>query len=184
MIDYGKLQFEVPKGVKYPESWIEGKRTERMFLDICKMNGYEVKKSEDYNDIYQHFDFYITKNSKTWRVDVKNEKKLNRWDDKSDKEIQWLELKGITGYGGWLYGKSDFIAFKYGESFILAKRKDLLDLTLKLREVDENSNPVFCKSKEKKLYQTLQRDGRQDEVILVKMEDIKTLKFKELKEKI
>ena len=182
MVEYDKLQFKVPKSVRFPESWIEGKRTERMFLDICKMNGYGVKKSEDYNDIYQHFDFYITKNGKSWRVDVKNEKKVNRWDDRTDKEIQWMELKGITGYNGWLYGKSDFIAFKYDKTFILSKREQLLNLTLKLRKVGTNGQPIFCKSNKKELYQTLQRDGRKDEVVLMKMDDIKTLKFKELKE--
>lgn len=183
MIDYNKLQFKIPKSVKFPESWIEGKRTERMFLDICEMNGFGVKKSEEYNDIYQHFDFYITKNNKTRRVDVKNEKKINRYDDKPNKEIQWLELKNVRGYNGWLYGEADYIAFKYGRSFILVEREDLLNLALKLQKLDENGQPVFCNSNKKKLYETLQRDNRKDEVILVKTDDIKTLKTKILIEK-
>ena len=77
MIDYDKLEFEIPKKVKYPDSWVEGKRAEKMFLDICEMNGFGVEKSETYNDIHHHYDFYITKNGKKRRVDVKNEKKIN-----------------------------------------------------------------------------------------------------------
>ena len=182
MIDYDKLKFEIPEGVKYPESYVEGKRTERRFLDYCENNGFIVRKAETYNDIYQHFDFYVkNKNGVEVRIDVKSEKKLNRWDAKTNKEIQWLELKGVKGHEGWLYGKAHYIAFKYGTVFIIAKTKDLLELTLKLRKLDSNGKPIICTSDDKKMYETLQRDDRKDEVVLVKTDDIKTLKYDVLK---
>lgn len=173
MIDYDKLQFNIPSNVKYKNSYLEGKRTEKLFLDICESNNYNCEKSDDYNDIYQHFDFkvIINNNVKT-RIDVKSEKRLNRNDKNISEDIQWLELKGVSGYDGWLYGKSTHIAFRMKYKFLIFKRKDLLEFALKNRKYDSNNNPIFCKSDNKQFYETLQRDGKQDEVVLVKISDL------------
>lgn len=40
-----------------------------------------------------------------------------------------LELKGVSGYAGWLYGEADYIAFEKDRGgFMVFKRSDLADL--------------------------------------------------------
>ena len=82
----------------------------------------------------------------TWATDDEN--RLDKWDLAVDNGVNapmrfdvktvklggpsgslLLELKGVSGYAGWLYGEADFIAFERDRGgFVVFKRSDLADL--------------------------------------------------------
>jgi hypothetical protein len=134
----------------------EGKEKEVMFADLFSSYSLSDKKT----DIIEHYDLTIGNT----RIDVKGLKKVNRWDNEVNENIHWVEIKGITGHLGWLYGEADYFAFETFDYWILVSKIKLQEL-IKTRTIKEWV-------KEKELYKLYQRPNKQDVITLVKTIDI------------
>jgi hypothetical protein len=134
----------------------EGKEKEVMFADL--FSSYSL--SDKNTDIIKHYDLTIG----NIRIDVKGLKKVNRWDNEVNENIHWVEIKGITGHLGWLYGEADYFAFETFDYWILVGKDKLQDL-IKTRTIKEWV-------KEKELYKLYQRPNKKDVITLVKTIDL------------
>lgn len=134
----------------------EGKSKELLFANL--FSSYTL--SDKNTDIIKHYDVTIG----NIRIDVKGLKKVNRWDDDVNENIHWIEIKGITGHLGWLYGEADFFAFETFDYWILVNKERLQEF-VKTRTVKE-----WVKDKE--LYKLYQRPNREDVITLVKTIDL------------
>ena len=114
------------------EFYKKGLIDESFVMDAVKHTlGGEVEKSSRKEDVKDHIDFWWDSPKKgRIGIDVKGIKKNSRNDKKPDDTIQWLELQGVTGYPGWLYGKAEYIAFRTFTKIIFVKRDRLLSFTI------------------------------------------------------
>lgn len=93
-----------------------GKLVEDKFKELFA-NSIEANKTEN---IYEHWDIKIP-----IKVDVKGLKKIFRSDVSTNEDFHWIELKGITGKLGWLYGDADYFAFETELYFIIVEKFNL-----------------------------------------------------------
>jgi len=101
-----------------------GERAVKNFTKICKRKNYTIQKANTKQDIYEHWDWKILSPQSTSFVDLKAIKD-------NDPNITYLEFIGISGYDGWLCGRSTHIVFEQEEGFIYLKTPDLLNWALK-----------------------------------------------------
>jgi hypothetical protein len=82
----------------------------------------------------------------------------------------WVEFKNVNGDAGWMYGKAEYIAFDMPEmgGFVMVRTNELRNLCEAIVE------PVFVTKQEatRKFYQ---RDGRQDVISRLELQDLQTL---------
>lgn len=138
------------------EFYKKGLIDESFVMDAVKHTlGGEVEKSSRFEDVRDHIDFWWDSPKKgRIGIDVKGIKKNSRSDKKPDDTIQWLELQGVTGYPGWLYGKAEYIAFRTFTKIIFVKREKLLSFALEKVEgketVYDTPNECYVPYKRKK----------------------------------
>lgn len=149
---------EMDMSVKYDitDYLNEGKSKELLFANL--FSTYTL--SDKNTDIIKHYDVTIG----NIRIDVKGLKKVNRWDNDVNENIHWIEIKGITGHKGWLYGEADYFAFETFDYWILVSKERLQEF-IKTRTIKE-----WVKDKE--LYKLYQRPNREDVITLVKTIDL------------
>ena len=149
-----------------------GQDAEDLFVSMAKERHIEVKEATDEENIYEHWDFKLTKGKVSHKVDVKGMKRTDRSQKQEDSTI-YIEFKNNYGDKGWIYSKADQIAFQVAEGFIIVSRKALLKHVKKLvgpkpkvRDSVNNKHPyilytrkkqwkkddVFCIIKKKDLY--------------------------------
>ncbi len=152
----------------YKDSYIEGNISENLFVSVAENNGFLVKESSKNDNIFNHIDFYLTKDNIKISFDVKGQKRKNRHDKNKSNEIVWVELKNVKGKNGWLYGKQDYVAFEFDNEFIIVKREHLKKYIEKT--IDFSSplvkNPSMAY---KKLYQ---RKNRKDLITIINKSDL------------
>ena len=83
-------------------------------------------------------------------------------DKKLDDSINWVEIMNVRGDLGWLYGKSEYIAFRTFTDILFVKLKKLQVYT---EEKIKGKSLVFTNPKD--FYVPYQRYGRKDMVIKV-----------------
>ena len=99
------------------------------------------------------------------KIEVKSTKSPKRG-KRPDISILFIELKCVGGYPGWIYGKSDVIAFQIRNNFVIFNRLNLL------KYVEENIPKMkICKKGGIKgtLYR---RRNRNDLVAIFDMETV------------
>ena len=141
-----------------------GSQTEKMFEDACSEIGYQCRKTDAQTDMYEHIDYFITRDNQTeTSVDVKGGNHPN---------CIWVEFKNVNGYDGWLYGKAQYIAFDMPEEqgFVVVSRVQLLEYC------DEVIEKIFVDKKNatRKLY-TRADYGRKDVISRLELQDLKKL---------
>ena len=149
-------------------SWQEFKARAKIIEENFAKNLTNPKWANDFQDMHEHWDVEGTLDGKLLKFDVKGMKKVNRWDNKKQDDIAWVEGTNVRGKPGWVKGKADYIVFERLDYWLLVWREDLLNLVnLKLKENN------FQKGKG--VYQIYQRDGRQDKITMVPFEDIEKI---------
>lgn len=133
-----------------------GKKVEDEFSKLFK----EAVPTTKEEDIKGHVDLKITIG-----VDVKGLKKINRSDQEVNEHIHWVEIKGITGHNGWLYGEADFFAFEIKDYWIVVTKEDLQKfIASKCKDKIRVEKP--------ELYKLYQRKERKDLITLVTSYDL------------
>jgi len=157
---------------------IEGHSAEDLFEKVAEKKGYLVKRSSKEENMHKHIDMFLegkdaaSKKSKEVSVDIKARKRTSRRDKKFNDEWIWVELKNVQGKNGWIYGEADFIVFEREEDFIVASRKNIIELIDSKVRFDLGFVDRAYQAK----YQVYQRKGRRDQITQVKMSDILKLK--------
>lgn len=112
-------------------------------------------------NINEHIDFFVDGIS----IDVKEEKKLNRYDKTTSGEVIWLEFKNVHGKKGWMCSDVQKIAFQSKGSFYIFDRQTLLDFTRHFIE----QGVIYKLKQYRKLYR---RPLRKDLLTYVYLKDI------------
>jgi hypothetical protein len=154
-----------------------GEKAEGLFMEMARQSGWQASPSSKDENIDEHWDFRISKDTENFKVEVKSAKRISRNDSETQFEYTWVEIHGVRPKDtGWLFGKADLIAFEEESAFIFVKRLDLLAV------VNKKVNLV-AKVRDPKdaLYKIYTRDGRRDKLTLVRTSDIEEIKFMEWK---
>jgi hypothetical protein len=148
------------------QNQISGECAESKFEKLANKKGLKVKKANK-SQQFAHIDFIlIDKKNTTHLVDVKARKKVSRTSSSFSDDLVWIEFKNVSGNEGWLYGASDFIAFERESDFVIVPRANLVNLCENL--VTQKRVSVSSEA----LYSKYTRNGRKDELSLIKMQDI------------
>lgn len=142
---------------RWKYSFKEGDKAEQVFSDLMIERGFTCIKSNKYDDIHKHIDFYINGDG----VDVKGNRHL---------DCIWLELTNVRGYKGWLKGEAKYIVFDIKElnAFCFFYREDLLEALRGINQVAKDKTEFY------KLYR---REGRLDVLVKVHYDYIKHLEL-------
>ena len=152
-----------------------GEKAEHLFIILAVKLGWKISASSKDENIDEHWDYLIEKETNALRVEVKSRKRISRSDNGLQSDLTWIEIHGVRPKETvWLFGKADLIAFEKEKSFILVKRMDLLAL------VNKKVNLV-AKVRDPKdaLYKIYTRSGRKDKLTLLPSKDIEEIKFME-----
>tara|TARA_R110000868_G_scaffold253987_1_gene510619 strand:- start:84 stop:587 length:504 start_codon:yes stop_codon:yes gene_type:complete len=140
-----------------------GKNGELNFIKACKLNGIEVIKSSDNQDIYNHIDFFIYGKG----IDIKGYKKSHT------QGFIIVEFKNVNGYSGSCSkeSKCEWIAFQFQSCFWIVRKNELLNYCRQevKNEYVESFNDCY-----KKLYT---RKNRKDLMTKLSLSDLKTFNF-------
>ena len=141
--------------------YINGLKDENFVMEAVQNTlGGKCEKSTPKEDRFQHVDFWWDSPKKgRIGIDVKGIKKKNRNDSEYDDTIHWIEIKNVNGENGWIYGNSEYIAFRTNTKIIFVKNTVLQKLSedkVVLKDL-VFKNPKEC-------YVPYQRWGRKDVV--------------------
>jgi hypothetical protein len=151
-----------------------GERAENLFILLAVRMGWKVSASSSKENIHDHWDYLIEKETDSFKVEVKSKKRIQRSEDSSQNDFIWVELQNVRGEPGWLFGKADLIAFEKEKTFLIVKKPDLL------KTVNQKVNLVAkVKTPKDALYKIYKREGRKDKLTLLPMKDIEEIKFME-----
>ena len=134
----------------------EGRAKEIEFAELFD----EYTLSNEIQNVIGHWDLKLGK----FKIDVKALKKINRKDDNKNENIHWIEIKGITGELGWLYGQADFFAFETIDYWIVVEKNRLQNF------IKDKTIKEFVEVPT--LYKLYNRKDRQDVLTLVKTIDL------------
>lgn len=127
-----------------------GYTAEQLYRRLAIDHGFMVTDSTSDQDRIEHWDWMLIKKGR-FKVEVKAMKKANG--SPPQDKFTWIELQGITGYPGWIYGKADVVAFQERKWFRNVKRVALVRI---VEEYMKIANPLIYT-----------RRGRQDKAILM-----------------
>ena len=105
-----------------------GTAVENLLVEEGLQRGYTVKPSSEKQNMYDHIDLILTKGDKKFTVDVKARRTGTDKSKGFDDLWTVVEFKNTMGDSGWLYSKSDYIAFERKEDFVFADTKQLRDM--------------------------------------------------------
>ena len=149
-------------------SWKEFRERAKIVEESFAKNLIDPIWANDYENMYEHWDVKGTLENKLLKFDVKGMKKVNRWDNKKQDDIAWVEGTNVRGKPGWVKGKADYIVFERNEYWLLVNRQELLNhIQDKLKEKGYETG--------KGTYQIYQREGRLDKITMVPFQDIEQL---------
>jgi len=155
----------------YHDSFELGRRAEELFVVIAQREGWTVTPAPKEANIHEHWDFEIVKEAYKRRVEVKALKRQSRGDESLDQAWVWIEFRNVRGEAGWLFGKSNWIAFETEAAFVIVDRHDLYQL---VRRVVDRETTV--RSAKEAKYKTYTRQGRPDQIAQVQLSDIQKIK--------
>ena len=84
----------------------------------------------------------------------------------------WIELKNSAGEPGWLFGSADFITFETKTEFVFVARSKLVDFVFQ----NVNFKKPFARDWWLAKNKICQRKGKEDQISLIKISDLKTIK--------
>ena len=112
-----------------------GTAVENLFVDEAIRRGYRTKVASAQQNMYDHIDLILTKEGETFTVDIKARRTGTDKSKGFDDLWTVVEFKNTMGDSGWLYSKSDYIAFERKEDFVFADTNQLRDMCEKIVDV-------------------------------------------------
>lgn len=151
-----------------------GTQAEGRFMDLCHGRGFSLRTATSYENRRLHFDFVARKPNGTFsRVEVKAMKASYRGGPPNP-NIIYIETKNIVGGDGWVYGAADEIAFEQPWGFLIVPRVALVEMVAyykaRVDRADRSGIP----------YTLYGRKERQDEVLVLRTEDLYRLRVTKL----
>lgn len=147
----------------------KGKEKEKLFATLFENTNFSDKNA----DINEHWDLKVE-----FKVDVKSLKKIRRSDSETNEFYHYIELKNVNGKLGWLYGEADFFAFETNNYWILVGKEDLQTY------IGQNTAKVYVTNPDECLYCLYRREGRKDEITMVKTIDLMYISVQIIEKKI
>ena len=148
--------------------WAQGKKFEHVCRAAFEREGYKTRESTKEEDIKLHADFWVY--SELWgswvTVDAKARKRIQRNGPIQD-EFTYIEWKNTAGRAGWLLCGADIMAFERQHDIVLITRVALLNVA---RELVDRTKKVTSPSDS--LYASYSRQGREDEISMIRLTDI------------
>jgi hypothetical protein len=146
-----------------------GFNAEVRFERALLAHGIKFAKATAHQDRVEHWDFNVGKfQGAPCKLEVKSMKRARRGDSQPTSDLVFVELFGISGYHGWIYGRANRIAFEQFEGFLCVDRELLLALTLELITDEWASRPT--------LYKKYRRNDRPlEQVTVLHYNDLLTL---------
>lgn len=140
----------------------------------------EIIFPETIQDKLEHWDVMINGQ----KYDPKAPKKILRSDEEVSRIYNWIEMKNGDGYTGWLYSSPDVhLIFETIDEWIFVEKQKLIPLIEEKCEGGIELTPYLIPkvSKHVKLYIPYRRFSREDSIVLVMIDDIKSVAYKILK---
>ena len=148
-----------------------GQNAESRFAASAIKHGWMVEPAPEDGNINEHFDYIMSREDKSFRVEVKSRKRVGRGDTDVQDEHVWIELHGVRKNDkGWLYGKADLIAFEMRDTFRIVRRTELAGLVERI--VDFNAR---VSKPSEALYKSYSRPGRYDLLAMIKASDLRRI---------
>lgn len=147
----------------------KGKSSETFVSELLEnMCGGTCEKATKEEDKIKHIDIWWNSPKKgRIGIDVKGIKKNHRKDEDFDDSIHWIEIMGVTGYKGWIYGEMDYIAFLTKDKVLFVKPNDIYGKIL----INIAGKPLSNKCPSD-FYVPYRRYGRMDIVVKVPTLDL------------
>lgn len=143
-----------------------GKKAEDVFMALAKKREYIIREATQQEE-FDHVDYVMVKNNQKVKVDVKARKRISRSDSDANDFLVWVEWKNVQGKNGWLHGKADLIAFEQEHNYLIVSRNQLVILCEKLVNFEAKAESPHAA-----LNKIYQRNGRKDQLSLVRIIDI------------
>lgn len=153
---------------QYKDQMEKGLQVENDFINLMNNLGYITLRATKWENIRLHIDmkYWDDDLNKYVSVDVKDRKAFNRGDAAQDQYIL-LELMNVQGNRGWIYGQSDYIAFRTQDDWMMVPTKELRKYATRYE-----NQPIKQSSRYKKPHIKYRRYQRQDCFVYVPVEDI------------
>jgi len=136
-----------------------------------RQNGHFVRKASDYENRVKHIDFWAQGfDKKEYSFDAKAMRSLFRGGPLQDEWVV-IEWKNVFGNKGSVFGEQDFFVFERFKSLDIVRRSDLEFFGR--REVNFAKR---ARSASEAKYCVYTRDGRNDLISLVRLDDIEISK--------
>jgi len=108
-----------------------GLRAETLFQTLCQSHSLSCRPATRFENTIRHFDFvvkpwpFLSATQEPTHVEVKA-MKCPRRGARPDPTLIYVELKGVLGHKGWVFGDAHVVAFEQpNDSFLLVNREDL-----------------------------------------------------------
>jgi hypothetical protein len=99
---------------KIPEAFLEkGKEAEVAFGELFR----DTSLPTEEQDMREHWDIKLS-----FKVDVKELKRINRSDANVNQNFHYLEIKNVNGRNGWVYGEADYFAFELVKYWVIVEK--------------------------------------------------------------
>lgn len=151
-----------------------GQKSEALFAEMAKQRGWKVTTASRAGNIEEHYDYEVSQNGVSYRVDVKSRKRIARGDAEMQDERIWVELKSVRNTKGWLFGGADLIAFETQAGFKIVKRKDLVKVVNDLVDFKFRAETAADA-----LYKIYSRANRPDQIVQIKISDLDSILWEE-----
>lgn len=135
-----------------------------VFSEACRKRGLILRESA----------YTLRRNYSNFTLEGKNRKKSYIYLKKvqTNKSFVWVEVKNKEGKPGWLFGSSDFLVFDTKSSFVLVSKEKMIKFIMKNLD-----SPRVSSAKKGSLYGSFQREGTNEQTVLVPIEDIKKISY-------
>jgi hypothetical protein len=166
---------------QYQKFLDDGRVTEKKFSEYLKEYGNVYQATRD-EDIWEHWDLKLVpedprcpliiwgRGNLVTTYDIKGVKSKTRG-KLPDDTIHYIEFVNVLGKTGWLYGKSDYIAFETNTEWLVVNREDLIKFAEKFRNQLVSVKPY----KNPELYKLYHRPDRKDKFVMVETSELRKL---------
>jgi hypothetical protein len=122
-------------------------------------------------DMKEHWDFHIITKTKSYKIDAKAIKNINRGDKQKAEHYHFIETVNVRGEHGWAYGLATHFGFQTKDYWIIVEAEKLREY-IRNNMIDERIESLRDKEGNPICYKKYQRKGNKDEMMVVPNTDL------------